>query len=153
MLEECPHCHAMVLFMSERRCPACQKFADNPTGATPHLTRVTVRAGDVLPALCVGCGHKTDRQKRLASARTIGGEDGPVTLLLVLAGFFKPRLWVHLWSHRGESQQVDATYFQCESCSRGEPVRPVYTDFARRTVVLLVHRAIKTAMTAASPTR
>lgn len=143
-MEECPHCHATVLLMSDQRCPACQKFANNPQGATPHLTRITVEEGTVLPPICIACGVKTERREQLDSERSVGGEDGAVKALFFLFGVFNWELWLKMLSpsFQGEQQSLAVEFGRCEACASAGPIHPVRVDFERHTMVLLVHRQI-----------
>lgn len=152
-MEECPHCHATVLMMSDQRCPACQKSAKDPKGATPHLTRIVVGAGWELPRLCLTCGVSSERRERLDSERTLGGEGTAVKFLYFLTSLVNPLNLLKLALLQGERQVVGLTFSRCERCAQDGPVRPVRADFERGAIVLLVHRRLAEAMKPAPPSR
>ncbi|MHB8878333.1 MAG: hypothetical protein ACYC8T_31950 [Myxococcaceae bacterium] len=156
--DDCPHCHALVLLMGDRTCPACRKSADDPKGATPFLQRLAVSAGQVLPKSCFACGKPTSRFERFAPTRVLGGESGFVKLLTILGGVLFPRLVLEhsseikrdVW---GEKQRVTVEVGRCQECAASGPIREEHVDFERGTVVLLVHRRFADAVANTPPTR
>lgn len=145
-MEECLHCHATVLMMSDQQCPACQKFASDPKGATPQLTRIVVGAGWVLPSVCIRCGLPSLRRESLTSEEEAGDDAMPLKVLLFIVGWLNPINWLKLALLQGEQRALGVELSQCESCANEGPIRPVRADFQRGAMVLLVHRRLAAAI-------
>lgn len=89
-LEECLHCHAMVVAMSDDRCPNCWK--DLRATPTSRLRRCTLTDSDSIPDLCVLCGEPTTRRRRVDASeqRTVQRDPDKFFFDLIASVFFGP---------------------------------------------------------------
>ena len=61
MLQECPHCHTMVLPKQDGKCPACQKYFSDTSNIDSTTKLIDLKHRSSLPPICINCGKPTER--------------------------------------------------------------------------------------------
>ncbi len=145
---ECPHCYTRVLPSRSGQCPACGKNTkDAPLGSALPRTKITIREGTRLPAICYNCGTPTNRMKTIRQGWQGAGDSwigrAVALIMLILAPF-----WVLLWwlgrSPRPSSMRIRLP--ECAACSRASTPNVEHTDFGAGEVTLVVHRDFRAAV-------
>ncbi len=149
MIQECPHCHRMVIPREKNLCPSCGGNILDRAGTDPDMTLVVLRDGQSLPGICIHCGRPTDRfvwvefqrkpEKKESASESILGFG---FLGHFLGLFFSlPSL---LFPPRGLSYMGKIP--QCRLCASMGKVRPEYVDFEHSRAAFLAHKKFKAAL-------
>lgn len=161
MLLRCPHCFNRVASMADGTCPSCTKNVNDSSGCNPALTLVTLRLGDLLPAICARCALPTDRVTRVAVAiagASGGSAPGAGTYALAnLAGVLSAVFtgWLFFLYPKGgrsgggsgvtmSSDSIDVPY--CEACSAEAPAEVRRGDPEAGTVQIVAHERFQDEM-------
>jgi hypothetical protein len=139
---ECVNCCERVIPMADGACPACRRHAlqvaDTEQAAREgsRQAMIRIREGARLPLICCTCATPTERLVKIHRSRTMGGESLFVRLLLLTSPVF--------WSvNQPNVRDVTVRLPQCRECSRKKRLEPIYVDFERATMKVLVHREFR----------
>ncbi len=144
---ECPNCYSRVFLGHDGSCPACHKDPSAPT-ADASKTRIAIWEGQVLPAICFGCGNQTDSLllvKRSSSSPAF-------QFLKVILNLVLFPLKLVTFGLRGllSGEQGRETYQSlkmripfCLKCrGANEMPRIVWTDFQEGTISFIVPKVV-----------
>lgn len=144
---ECPNCYSTVILTEDGICPACHK---DPNAATADRTktRVTICEGEVLPALCFGCGNQTASMSTIR--RSTSSSILRVLKILVGVVIFPLKILVFGLS-RGLSDDGNTRCYQslkvkvpvCLKCRGCDPPRIIATDFEEGMIAFVVPISVK----------
>ena len=151
---ECPHCYTPVLPSASGQCPACGKNTKDACLSSALVrTKITVREGVRLPAICYNCGQSTDRTRTISRGWQSAGDSGIVQVVALIAMIFAP-FWALLWwLGRGQRpSSIRVRLPECVACSRASTSNIEHTDFGAGEITLVIHKDFRAAMAARTPT-
>ena len=129
--------------MADDRCPSC--LGDTRVAKARTLSSVQLRAGAIVPDVCIHCGNFTADRSDFTHERTIGGEN----ILLRLLVFVWNPIWYVVAGKNltGESRSASFSVPICSLCRRaGRTVQPKFVNSEHRTLTLIVHSDFAAAL-------
>lgn len=151
-VQDCPHCMARVMILSDGFCPRCQGSSLDTSSIDPNRTSVWVRETDVMPEICYKCGQPADRKTTIEhteSWTSPNDESGGFAKVPFLSWIFG---WIGAFainrviksaskysSDTRQAQRLAIRIFECPGCAAGE-VHAVAADMRHAALRIAVHQ-------------
>ena len=148
-VQECPHCLARVLIVSNGICPRCQRDARDRSTIISDRKSLWIRANDKVPPLCHQWGANCDRMNSIRHTQAWETTDDVPrsrNLLAIVIGFLFG--WILYLVIRDKGANGNGRRFetvvvrvpQCGLCS-SKPIEQVAALIEDNALKLVTHRA------------
>lgn len=150
-VQECPHCLARVLIVSNGLCPGYQRDARDLSTVNPDRKSLWIRPNDKVFPLCHQCGASCDRItsiKHTQAWETTDDVPKSRNLLAIVIGFLFGWAWYILIRDKGANgngrryETVVLRVPQCGLCS-SKPIEQVAASIEDNALKLVTHRAFE----------
>ena len=148
-VQDCPHCLARVVIVSNGICPRCQQNARDISTVNRDRKSVWVRPTDRMPKVCHQCGTRCDRTITVKHTQAWeSSDDIPKSrnILATLIGFLFGWIWYLVIRDRGGAgntrrfESLVVRVPQCTSCS-SKPIEQVAASIEDNSLKLVAHIA------------
>ena len=147
-VQDCPHCLARVVILSNGICPRCQQDARNRSMVNLDRTSVWIKPTDKMPQSCHQCGGSCDRIATVKHTQAWEStEDVPRSrnFLAVVIGLTFGWIWYLLIRDKGGSansrrfESIIVRIPQCTFCS-SKPIEQIAASVEDNALKLVAHR-------------
>ena len=160
-IQDCPHCLAHVIILSDAICPRCQGDARDTSLSNPNRTSVWLFTRDKIPSHCLRCGIPTDRRISIEHTESwqspADSSDSPAKFRLglnvlglfgfVLRPLFRSMFRILFGARQQEDRQFERIAIavpECCECSSG-PVFPIAASMQDSAIKVAAHRTFADA--------
>lgn len=148
-VQDCPHCLARVVIVSNGICPRCQRDARDQSNVDRNRISLWVRPNDRMPHLCHQCGSACDRFKELKHTQAWESSDEVPksrNLLAVLIGFAFGWIWYLIIRDKGgagNSRRFESIVVQLPQCPLccANPIEQIAASVEDNALKIVAHRA------------
>lgn len=147
-VQDCPHCLARVVILSNAICPRCQQNARNRSTVNLDRTSVWIKPTDKMPQSCHQCATSCDRMATVKHTQAWESTDDVPksrSFLAVVFGFAFGWIWFRLIRDEGGSansrrfESIIVRIPQCVFCS-SKPIEQIAASIEDNALKLVVHR-------------
>lgn len=155
-VQDCPHCCARVMIVSNGLCPRCQKNARDVSAANLNHLPVWLHAKDEMPEVCVCCSCPATYKAKVI--HTVASEDDGNSIsksrsfAAILAGLLFGWIGYLIIRDKGaentrrRTESIVVNVPVCASCRNSE-IQPVGSSRTDATLKIAAHREFVEAFT------
>ena len=148
-VQDCPHCLARVVIVSNGICPRCQQNARDISTVNRDRRAVWVRPTDRMPQFCHQCGTPCDRTTTVKHTQAWESSDEVPksrNILAILIAFTFGWIWYLVIRDRGgagSSRRFESIVVRVPQCARccSKPVEQVAASIEDNSLKLVAHSA------------